>query len=147
MDEIKATLSFHMDSKSNMKHDLRQIYVPYVDIDRSKNNVYYAGNTTLEKSFSFLFADSVAEYNARQKRPERRIDNYLQRLLDAEEKQNQLIQEKRSAGCSYKELAKYKKSVHPSMQFIVTIGNMQSNPELIAKDGKDAERAKAVLEE
>ena len=83
-----------MDSKSNMKHDIRQIYVPYVDTDRSETNVYYSGNTTLEESFSFLFADSVAEYNARQKRPERRIDNYLQRLLDAEEKQNQLIQEK-----------------------------------------------------
>ena len=148
MDEIKATLSFHMDSKSNMKHDLRQIYVPYVDTDRSKNNVYYSGNTTLEETFDFLFKDSVTEYNTRQaKRPERQIDNYLQKLLDAEERQNKLIQEKRSAGCSYKELAKYKKCVHPSMQFLVTIGNMQSNPELIAKDGKDAERAKAVLEE
>ena len=66
MDEIKATLSFHMDSKSNMKHDLRQIYVPYVDTDRSKNNVYYSGNTTLEEIFDFLFKDSVIEYNARQ---------------------------------------------------------------------------------
>mgnify|MGYP003290909799 CR=1 FL=1 len=98
MDEIKATLSFHMDSKSNMKNDLRQIYVPYVDTDRSKNNVYYAGNTTLEEAFSFLFSDFEREYNARQTRPERRI-NYLQKILDAEERQNQLIQEKRSAGC------------------------------------------------
>jgi hypothetical protein len=147
MDEIRATLSFHMDSKSNMKHDLRQIYVPYVDVDRSKNNVYYSKNTTLEAAYEDLFADAVAEYNARQTRPERRIDNYLQKLLDAEERQNQLIQEKRSAGCSYKELAKYKKSIHPSMQFIVTIGNMQDNLNLIAKDGNDADRAKAVLEE
>ena len=146
MDEIKATLSFHMDSKSNTKHDLRQIYVPYVDPERSKDNVYYSGNTTLEEAFSFLFSDFEREYNARQTRPERRI-NYLQKLLDAEERQNQLIQEKRSAGCSYKELAKHKKCVHPSMQFIVSIGNRQSNETFMSENGEDRELPKLILKE
>lgn len=147
MGEIKATLSFHMDSKHNDNHDNRSIYVPHVDTERSKNNVYYSGNMTRAEAFRFLFADSESEFNARQTRPERRIENYLQKLLEAEERQNRLIQEKRSAGASFKELARYKKCVHPSMQFICTIGNMQDNPELIAKDGAEAHRAKAVLEE
>ena len=147
MAEINATLSFHMDSRHNEKHDLREIYIPYVDTERSKNNVYYKGNMSREEAFDFLFADAVAEYNSRQKRSDRHIGSYLQKLLDAEQQQEQKIQKLRSSGASYKELARHRKCVHPSYQFIVTVGNMQDNPELIAKDGEQAHIAKAILEE
>lgn len=147
MAEINATLSFHMDSRHNEKHDLREIYVPYVDTERSKNNVYYKGNMTREEAFDLLFADAVAEYNSRQKRSDRHIGSYLQKLLDAEQQQKQKVQEMRSAGCSYKEIARHRKCVHPSYQFIVTVGNMQDNPELIVKDGEQADKAKLIMEE
>ena len=147
MAEINATLSFHMDSRHNDKHDLRQIYVPYVDTERSKNNYYYAKNMTREDAFEYLFGDTVREYNEHQIRPDRKIKNYLNKLLEAEEKQKQTIQEKRAQGASFKELAKFKKCVHPSYQFIVAIGNMQDNPEFISKDGTMSDVAKAILVE
>ena len=55
MSEINATLSFHMDSKHNDKHDLREIYVPYVDYSRSHLNYYPEFNITREQAFDFLF--------------------------------------------------------------------------------------------
>lgn len=147
MAEINATLSFHMDSRHNDKHDLRQIYVPYVDTERSKNNYYYAKNMTREDAFEYLFGDAVFEYNKRQNRPDRKITNYLDKLLESEERQRHTIREMRAQGASFKELAKFKKCVHPSYQFIVAIGNMQDNPEFMSKDGAMSDVAKAILVE
>ena len=136
MEEINATLSFHMDSKHNDKHDLREIDVPYVDTTRSKDNYYPEFNMKRDAAFEYLFSESVRQYNEQQSRSDRRITSYLDKLLEAEERQNQLIREKRAQGASYKELARFKKCVHPSYQFIITIGNMQSNPEFMANGNK-----------
>ena len=147
MSEINATLSFHMDSKHNDKHDLREIYVPYVDSERSKNNYYPESNITREAAFEHLFGDCVRRYNEQQSRPDRRITpSYLDKLLEAEERQNQTIREKRAQGASYKELARFKKCVHPSYQFIVTIGNMQDNPEFMW-NGSKAEVINQIMKE
>ena len=145
MEEINATLSFHMDSKHNDKHDLREIDVPYVDTSRSKNNYYPESNVSREFAFEYLFGDYVRRYNEQQSRPERRITpSYLDKLLEAEERQNQTIREKRAQGASYKELARFKKCVHPSYQFIVTIGNMQDNPEFMC-DGIKADVINQIM--
>lgn len=147
MEEINATLSFHMDSKHNDKHDLREIDVPYVDTSRSKNNYYPESNVSREFAFEYLFGDYVRRYNEQQSRPERRITpSYLDKLLEAEERQNQTIREKRAQGASYKELARFKKCVHPSYQFIVTIGNMQDNPEFMW-NGSKAEVINQIMKE
>lgn len=136
MKEINATLSLHMDSKHNDNHDDRTIYVPYVDAERSKNNYYPDFNMSREQAFEYLFGDAVLEYNEHQNRPERRIENYLQRLLKSEEEQNQLLGQKRAEGCSYKELAKFRKKKHCSVQMIIGIGNIQDNPEFMANGSK-----------
>ena len=147
MEEINATLSFHMDSKHNDKHDLREIDVPYVDTSRSKNNYYPESNVSREFAFEYLFGDYVRHYNEQQSRPDRRITpSYLDKLLEAEERQNQTIREKRAQGASYKELARFKKCVHPSYQFIVTIGNMQDNPEFMW-NGSKAEVINQIMKE
>jgi hypothetical protein len=83
MPEINATLSFHMDSKHNDKHDLREIYVPYVDTERSKNNYYPDFNMSRQDAYEYLFGESVREYNERQSRPDRRITSYLDKLIEA----------------------------------------------------------------
>lgn len=145
MEEINATLSFHMDSKHNDKHDLREIYVPYVDTERSHLNYYPKFNVTREAAFEFLFGESVRCYNEQQSRAERRITpSYLSKLLEAEERQNQTIREKRAQGCSYKEIARFKRCVHPSVQIVVSIGNLQQNPEF-TPNGSEAERVNQVL--
>lgn len=145
MQEINATLSLHMDCRHNDNHDARTIYVPYVDTERSKNNYYYEKNMSRADAFELLFGDTVREYNEHQSRPERRIKNYLEKLLESEEKQNQTIREKRAQGASFKELAKHKKCVHPSYQMIVAIGNMQENPEFMSSGGELSDVAKAIL--
>ena len=146
MEEINATLSFHMDSRHNDKHDARNLYVPYVNPELSINNYYPDFNMSREQAFEFLFSDAVREYNQKQTRPERRIKNYLEKLLASEERQNQLIKEKRAEGCSYKELAKFRKKKHCSVQMIIGIGNIQENPEFKA-NGSKAEVVNKIIKE
>ena len=145
MSEINATLSFHMDSRHNDKHDLREIYVPYVDYSRTHQNYYAEFNTTREKAFEFLFSESQNSYNEKQTRKDRRIENYLSKLLEAQQEQKKIIAEKRRAGCSFKELKKFRKRVCPSYQFLISLGNMQDNPEFVSKNGSLSDVAKEIL--
>ena len=146
MAEIDATLSLHMDYRHNDQHDDRILYVPYVNEEWSKNNYYPESNMTREQAFEFLFADAVREYNEQQSRPDRKIKNYLEKLLESEEQQNQLLREKRAAGFSHKQLAKLRKKKHCSVQMIVGIGNMQQNPEFMA-NGSKAEVVNQIIKE
>lgn len=125
---MRSTLSFRMAETLNEKHNMREIFVPYVDVSKSKNNIYYISQTK-EEAFEYLFSDAVKEYNVQQKRKDRKIDNYLKKLLTSEEQQKKIIEQKRSEGCSYKELAKYKKAKRTSYELIVSLGNMKENPE------------------
>jgi len=145
MSEINATLSFHMDSRHNDKHDLREIYVPYVDYSRTHQNYYAEFNTTREKAFEFLFSESQNSYNEKQTRKDRKIENYLSKLLEAQQEQEKIIAEKRRTGCSYKELKKFRKRVCPSYQFLISLGNMQDNPEFVSKNGSLSDIAKEIL--
>lgn len=142
---MKSTLSFRMSELHNEGHNLRTIYVPYVDTSKSKDNIYYV-NHTKEEAYEFLFAEAVKEYNEKQKRKDRRIEDYLQKLLTAEEKQKKLIEQKRSEGCSYKELAKYKKAKQSSYELIISLGNMKQNQEFCS-NGERADDIVAILNE
>ena len=142
---MKSTLSFRMSELHNEGHNLRTIYVPYVDTSKSKDNIYYV-NHTKEQAYDYLFADAVKEYNKKQKRKDRRIEDYLKKLLEAEEKQKKLIEQKRSEGCSYKQLAKFKKAKQSSYEIIVSLGNMKQNPEF-CPDGERADDIVAILNE
>ena len=142
---MKSTLSFRMSELHNEGHNLRTIYVPYVDTSKSKDNIYYV-NHTKEEAYEFLFAEAVKEYNEKQKRKDRRIEDYLQKLLTAEEKQKKLIEQKRSEGCSYTELAKYKKAKQSSYELIISLGNMKQNEEFCS-NGERADDIVAILNE
>ena len=142
---MKSTLSFRMSEQHNERHNLRTIYVPYVDTSKSKDNIYYV-NHTKEQAYDYLFADAVKEYNKKQKRKDRRIEDYLKKLLEAEEKQKKLIEQKRSEGCSYKQLAKFKKAKQSSYELIVSLGNMKQNPEF-CPNGERADDIVAILNE
>ena len=142
---MKSTLSFRMSEQHNEGHNLRTIYVPYVDTSKSKDNIYYV-NHTKEQAYDYLFADAVKEYNKKQKRKDRRIEDYLKKLLEAEEKQKKLIEQKRSEGCSYKQLAKFKKAKQSSYEIIVSLSNMKQNPEF-CPNGERADDIVAILNE
>jgi hypothetical protein len=142
---MKSTLSFRMSELHNEGHNLRTIYVPYVDISKSKDNIYYV-NHTKEEAYDYLFSAALKEYNEKQKRKDRRIEDYLKKLQEAEEKQKKLIEQKRAEGCSYKELSKYKKAKQSSYEIIVSLGNMKQNPEF-CPDGERADDVIAILNE
>lgn len=142
---MKSTLSFRMSEQHNEGHNLRAIYVPYVDTAKSKDNIYYV-NHTKEQAYEFLFSDAVREYNEKQKRKDRRIEDYLKKIISAEEKQKKIIEQKRAEGCSYKELARYKKAKQSSYEIIVSLGNMKQNPEF-CPDGERADDIIAILNE
>ena len=142
---MKSTLSFRMSELHNEGHNLRTIYVPYVDTSKSKDNIYYV-NHSKEEAYELLFADAVREYNGKQKRKDRRIEDYLKKILEAEEKQKKLIEQKRAEGCSYKQLAKFKKAKQSSYELIVSLGNMKENPEF-CPDGERADDIVAILNE
>lgn len=142
---MKSTLSFRMSELHNEGHNLRTIYVPYVDVSKSKDNIYYV-NHTKEQAYEYLFADAVKKYNEKQKRKDRRIEDYLKKIITAEEKQKKIIEQKRAEGCSYKELAKYKKAKQSSYEIIVSLGNMKQNPEF-CPDGERADDIIAILNE
>lgn len=142
---MESTLSFRMSPYHNEGHNLRTIYVPYVDVRKSKNNIYYI-NHTKEEAYEYLFSESVKEYNENQKRKDRRIDNYLLKITTAEEEQKKFIEEKRSEGTSKKKLAKMNNVKHSSYEIIVSLGNIQQNPEF-APGGEKEEEIVAILNE
>ena len=142
---MQSTLSFHMSEQMNEKHNLRTIYVPHVDTAKSKDNVYYLCKSK-EEVFHELFDEAVEEYNSKQKRKDRRIEDYLKKIQEAEEKQKKFLAKKRAEGASYKELAKYKKAKHSSYEIIVSLGNIQQNPEF-APGGEKADVIKVILDD
>lgn len=143
---MQSTLSFHMSEQMNEKHNLRTIYVPYVDTAKSKDNVYYLFSESKEQAYHKLFDEAVEEYNVKQKRKDRRIEDYLKKIQKAEEKQKKLLAQKRAEGCSYKEISKYKKAKQSSYEIVVSLGNIQQNPEF-SPGGEKADVVKAILDD
>ena len=116
---MKQTISFS-GGKVALDHNRRSFKnskVPSnIDQSRSHLNEYYVTcpAENLEKRFNEIFADDVAEYNARQKRKDRRIDNYYRHCLNNKKiNSNNLV-----------------------MEYVVQIGNadtFQANEEDIVK--------------
>ncbi len=143
--KMKSTLSFRMSPNFNEGHNLRTLYVPYVNKARSKDNIYYI-NHTREEAYEYLFGDAVKEYNDKQKRKDRKIENYLYKILSAEEKQKKNIEEKRAEGASKKQLAKMNNVKHSAYEIIVSLGNIQQNPEF-SSGGEKMESVINILDE
>lgn len=80
------TATVHMRPTWSIGHDLR---IPeYVDTQRNHidphgyhRNIINRGNTEQE-IYDNVFGDAIKEYNARQKRADRRIDNYLEKVMN-----------------------------------------------------------------
>ena len=57
----------------SMSHNNREFITPNVDLDRVKDNIIYKCEP-LEQAYKNCFAQAIEEYNAKQKRADRRID-------------------------------------------------------------------------
>ena len=142
----KATLSFNMSATAvSIKHNNRTITVPHSNKARQGDNYYWSGNKSLAEVYDDLFSKDVDEYNSRQKRKDRQIGNYLEKITDAFEKEKIKLRKLRGEGATLKTLRQHKKAVKPCYEFIITIGNMHDNPEFRATDGKRRFEARDIL--
>ena len=65
--------------KGVLDHNNRKFIAENVDRERTKNNVEYK-NVPLEDAYHILFDGALQRYNDKQKRADRKIDNYLEHI-------------------------------------------------------------------
>ena len=141
---IESTLSFHMGTRFNEKHNNRTIPVPNADAEYEKlHNWYHPRNMSLEQAYDILFADCFNEYNS-SVRKDRRYNSYLEKLQIAQQKEQEKIAELRHSGASAFEIRKHKKAVKSAYELIIGLGNARENPEF-CKNGEMQDTAKDIL--
>lgn len=75
---MKKTISIRI-GKGSISHNNRKFVAKNVDEKRVKDNVVLC-NVDLKKTYDDLFGAALAEYNSKQKRKNRRIENYLDHI-------------------------------------------------------------------
>lgn len=113
---MKKTISIRI-GKGSISHNNRKFVAKNVDEKRVKDNVVLC-NVDIKKTYDDLFGAALAEYNAKQKRKDRRIENYLDHIENGK-------QEK------------------PFYELIFQIGNKDDTP----CGTRDAEVATSILRE
>ena len=88
--EVKAlSISFRSDDGC-IEHNNRDFFTDNVDKSRTPNNITYV-KRDLKELYHELFDEALAEYNARQNRPDRQISDYYEHIRKS--KKEKLFQE------------------------------------------------------
>lgn len=75
---MSKTISF-VKGKGSINHNNREFTAKNVDASRTSMNVIYV-QIPIEKAYEDIFGEAVADYNAKQKRSDRKIGNYLSKI-------------------------------------------------------------------
>ena len=75
---MERTISF-MNGEGSLGHNTRAFITSNVDADRTKDNITLV-NEDLKMVYHKLFDDSLKKYNAKQKRKDRQIKNYYDKI-------------------------------------------------------------------
>lgn len=67
--------------QSNLEHNNREYIAKNVDGSKTKDNITYK-KEDVEDAYNKLFGQAVAEYNAKQKRKDRMIENYYEHIAN-----------------------------------------------------------------
>ena len=86
---MERTISGMM-GKGSVSHNMRAFRAKNVDKERSKHNVEFC-NSDIKRVYHDLFDDALERYNAKQKRNDRKIDNYYEKIRQS--KQEKLFHE------------------------------------------------------
>ena len=73
-----------MVGKGSLKHNSRVFYAENVDSSRSHLNIEYC-NENIKDVYHELFDDALARYNAKQKRSDRKIENYYEKICSGKQ--------------------------------------------------------------
>ena len=68
--------------KGKLRHNNREMISPNVDKARIKDNIELK-RQSLADAYEEIFGDAVAEYNAKQRRSDRKISDYFENLSQA----------------------------------------------------------------
>lgn len=120
---MAKTISF-VKGKGSLRHNNRDFIASNIDEERIPWNVTYI-QQSLSEAYEQLFGEAVAEYNAKQRRSDRRIDDYLSKIKHSGNNEKVFYEN------------------------VVQIGKM-SDTGVLAEDGTisvDASKAQAVLDE
>ncbi|MDR9868706.1 plasmid recombination protein, partial [Lactococcus cremoris] len=82
---MKNTISIHVGNTSSIIHNNRKTENhtnPDIDVSRSGDNITLV-QENIKDSYEKLFGQAVDEYNGKQKRADRKINNYLQKVKDS----------------------------------------------------------------
>lgn len=69
-------------NKTNINHNNREYIAKNISISKVNNNINYKQELP-EKAYEKLFSESLQQYNAKQKKPCRRINNYYTHVLNS----------------------------------------------------------------
>ncbi|KAB6102338.1 recombinase, partial [Bacteroides xylanisolvens] len=72
------TISFAK-GKGNIRHNNRDFFTDNIDRDRTPNNITYV-KQDLEAAYDEIFGQALQDYNAKQKRSDRKIESYLEHI-------------------------------------------------------------------
>ena len=86
---LERTISGMM-GKGSVSHNMRTFSAKNVDKERSKYNVEFC-HLDIKKVYHELFDDALERYNAKQKRSDRKIDDYYEKIRQS--KQEKLFHE------------------------------------------------------
>ena len=102
----------HAKGKGSLNHNNRNHFYKNVDPSKTKNNIVYT-HESLEVAYQKCFSQALQNYNTKQKRADRKIDNYYIHLFGNAQKDV-------VANSSNKEKSFY--------EIVVGIGDKNSNP-------------------
>ena len=75
----------HARGKGSLNHNNRNHIYKNVDPTKTENNIYYA-KESLEEAYQKCFGEALANYNAKQKRADRKIEDYYTHLFGNQRK-------------------------------------------------------------
>ena len=106
-------ISFCGGKKAKIRHNTREFVSANVDKNRIKDNIIII-NQTVGEAFEHVFGEAQRKYNSKQKRKDRKMDNYYKHLFgDVPEKRQDEIQTN-------------KNNQHSFYEYIVQVGDKDS---------------------
>ncbi len=86
---MERTISGMM-GKGSVSHNTRAFSAKNVDVERSRNNIEFC-HADIKEVYHKLFDEALERYNAKQKRSDRKIDDYYEKIRQG--KQEKLFHE------------------------------------------------------
>ena len=116
---MARTISF-VKGKGSVNHNNRDFTAKNVDASRSSMNITYV-KTPIDQAYDQIFGDALREYNAKQKRKDRKIDNYLDHIKQSKNNEKIFYEKTDVLICENDEMVKHFKNKYGerNIEFLV----------------------------